>query len=166
MIVGYEDSYYDGHPSNSPRYVDWLKELDLLLEMAQVAVAEKAYLRTEHSMETKWTAVINALWARPKYAVYQKPKWQSVHNKLKIAIEDTRKKFGTDRKNLTGPAPPTDVETLLLDMADDIECKEINPGLRRLKSPGHSLSGHGDYDIDEPHVTIQTPYMTAAGMPL
>ena len=40
-------------------YVDWLKELDLLQEMAQVAVAEKAYLRTDLSMEVKWTQVIS-----------------------------------------------------------------------------------------------------------
>lgn len=40
-------------------YVDWLKELDLLQEMAQVAVAEKAYIRTDLSMEVKWTQVVS-----------------------------------------------------------------------------------------------------------
>ena len=154
-------------------YVDWLKDLELTLEMAQVAYAERAHVRTEMSMESKWTKAIETLWMRFKFkASYQKPKWQSVHNKLKTVIDEVRRRFdGPTRKNLIDLDPPTELENLLMDMADDIDRREINPGspplsiLTTLGRKPRSSAGHSDFEMDATSDTqaISSPYSPAAG---
>lgn len=171
------DNTYEVNSSAQLPYVDWLKEPEMLHEMAQVAHSERAFIRTEQSMETKWTTIIDNLWQRSHFlANYTKPKWQSVHNKLRTAIDLTRKKFpldGPDRKELTGEGSPSDLEHLLLDMADEIDKKEQNIHHSQSRKHKHGMIGMG-YDMadlspsGDSFMTLgglqaQTPYMSHIG---